>query len=153
EREGVAQPLLDLPRGELREAAAAPPDEVSPERAVAYDALERRGDRIRRFVAQEQARVAERPGDRPGGVRDDRKIRAHRLEERDAEAYVIGEREERRRAAVIGHELLHGEAARERDRVLEPAARDVPAQVREVLRGHRGRADEIEARAGVALAV
>ena len=86
-------------------------------------------------------------------MRDYRKVAAHRLEQRDAEAFVIGKRYERGRAAVVGHELLDGHASGERDRVVEPGARDLFAQSREVLTRHRGRADEVEARGRIGLAV
>src|SRR2546425_662214 len=86
-------------------------------------------------------------------MRDDRKVAAHRLEQRHAESFVVGERDERGRAAVVGDELLDGHASGEGDRVVESRARYLLTQPCEVLAGHGGRADEVEARGAVGLAV
>jgi len=86
-------------------------------------------------------------------VRDDREPRAHRFDQRDAEALVVREREERGRAAVEGDELLDVHAAGEGHVVAEAGLVDLRVELVEVRRGHRRRPDEVEARGAIAPAV
>src|SRR5947208_3111584 len=68
----------------------------------------------------------------------------YRFDQRDAEALVLGKREERGRNAVIRDELLDRDGAREGDRVLETEPANVATDAIEVAAGHRGRTDEIK---------
>src|SRR5207249_7923327 len=115
ERERVTEPLAHVFAREVLEPAMPARDELLSQTLIADGALERLRDAVRRLVGEEDARVAERLGDRARGVRDDRQVGAHRLEERDAEALVIGQREKRRRAAVVRDELLGVDATGEGD--------------------------------------
>src|SRR5947209_2449731 len=75
----------------------------------------------------------------------------------DAAALVAREHHEapRARGGQIPPTLREREreAPGERDRVVEAGARHLLPQAREILAGHRGRADEVEARGAVGLAV
>src|SRR5437867_5661848 len=87
-RERAPQALRDALAREVRDVAAALLDELAPQRRVTDDTLEGGRDGARRLVLEEDAGLAERLGDRASGVRDDRQIAAHRLEQRNAEALV-----------------------------------------------------------------
>ena len=121
-------------------------DQVLAKCLIVDDAFELRGDRLRRFRFEQDASVAERFRYRGRGVRDDRKIAPHRLQERDAEALVLGQRQERGRTAVIRDELLDRDAAGEGDRALETEPANVAADAIEVAAGHRGRTDQVKMR-------
>ena len=153
ERERFGQALADARAGEVLEPALAARDEVLARRAVVDHALERGGHAVRRLLLDEDARVAERLGDRAGGVRDDWQPRAHRLDERDAEALVVGEREQRGRAAVVRHQLFCVHAAGERHVLPQAGILHLAGQAPQVRAGHRGRADQVEMRAAISLAI
>ena len=138
---------------EVLEPPASARDELLSQTLIADGALERLRDAVRRLVGEEDARVAERLGDRARGVRDDRQVGAHRLEERDAEALVIGQREKRRRAAVVRDELLGVDAAGEGDVLREVRLAHLLLQTLQIRRRHRRRADEVQVRARIAAAV
>src|SRR5439155_2376793 len=76
-----------------------------------------------------------------------------RFEQRNAEALVIGHRGERLGAAVVGDELGHADGTGERHGLLKSAMRHVGAQALEIAAGVGRRADEIETRVAVGLAV
>src|SRR5256885_6255136 len=147
------EPLRDVRPRELLDPAPALLDEVFTEGLVADDALQLRRDGFRRLRLEEDAAVAERLGDRRGRVRDDGQVAPHRLEERYAEAFVLRESQERRRAAVVRDELLDGDAAGERDRIFESEPADIAADPVEVAPGHRRRTDEVEPRGPIGLAI
>src|SRR5439155_442923 len=147
------EPLRDVRPRERLDPAPPLLDEVFTEGLVADDALQLRRDGLRRLGLEEDAAVAERLRDRRGSVRDDGQVAPHRLEERYAEAFVLRESQERRRAAVVRDELLDGDAAGERDRIFESEPPDVAADPVEVAPGHRRRTDEVEAGGPIGLAV
>ena len=66
---------------------------------------------------------------------------------------MLGQRQERGRAAVIRDELLDGDAAGEGDRILETEPPDVAADAIEITRGHRRRTDEVEVCGAIGLAI
>src|SRR5439155_720868 len=152
-REGQLQPAGDLLARELVHTPVALLEEILAHSLIAHDALERCRDRRRRLLLEQHASVAERLRDRTGRMGDDRQVAAHGLEERDAEPLVIGEREERGRAAVVGNQLLDGHAAREGHGIVEAELRDLLLEPREVLAGHGGRSDEVEPRTLIRRAV
>src|SRR2546428_2459747 len=143
----------DVPGGEGLDPAAALLNQLLAERLVADDPLELRRHSLRRPVLEEDPAVAERLRYCRRGVRDDGQIAAHGLEQRDTEALVLREGEERRRAAVIGDELLGGDAPGERHGTVETELADVAADTVEVTRGHAGRPDQVEVRGAIRLAV
>ncbi len=147
------QPVGDMRPRERLDAATALLDEVLPERLIVYDPVELRRDGIRRFRFEEDPAVTERLGYGCRRVGDDRQIAPHRLEEWYAEAFVLREGQERRRAAVVGDELLDRHAARERDGILEPEPADVTADAVEVAARHRRRTDQVEMGGPIGLAI
>ena len=147
------QPVGDVRSRERIDPAATLFDQVLAKCLIVDDAFELRGDRLRRFRFEQDAAVAERLGDRSRGVRDDRKVAPHRFEKRNAEALVLGQRQERGRTAVIRDELLDRDAAGEGDRALETEPANVAADAIEVAAGHRGRTDEIKMRRAIGLPI
>ena len=148
--------LQTICHGTSRERVHTPPalfDQVLAERLIAHDALELCRHRLRRLLLEKYSAVAERLRNRRGGVRDDREVAPHRLEQRDAEALVLGEREERRGAAVVRDELLDRDAAGEGDRVVETEPTNVAAHAVEIAPRHRGRPDQVQVRGAIGLAV
>ena len=147
------EPVGNVRAGECVNPSPAFLDQVLAERLIAHHALELRCHRVRRFLLDQDAAVAERLRYCRGGVRDDRQVAPHRLEERDAEALVLREREERGRAAVIRDQLLDRDGAGERDRVGKTELANVAAHAVQIAPRHRGWPDEVEVRGGVGLAV
>ena len=153
QRERSRQVVGDCLGRERGELAVPAPDEVFAQRGVAHGALERGRHGVGCGFREEDPRVAKRVGDRPGVARHDRQAAAHRFQERHAEALVFGQRDERRRTAVVGDERGHRHRAGQRHDAVQPVPPDRLADRREVGLGHGVRADEPEARSRIALAV
>ena len=59
---------------------------------IVYDAAQQLGGDFEIFRREQDSRPAERFRHRPGGIRDDRDVGGHRLDQRHAEALVLAER-------------------------------------------------------------
>ncbi len=145
-RERELQPVRHVPARKCLDAAPTLLDQVLAKHLVADHALQLCGDRFGRFRFEQDAAIAERLGNRGCGVGHHRKIASHRLEEGDAKALVLRQRQERGRAAVVRDELLDGDAPGQRDRVLDTQPADLAADAIEIAPGHRGGPDEVQTR-------
>src|SRR5919204_1848766 len=95
-------------------------------------------------LVQQQRRTVDRFADRRPVVRHDRKTEMHRLEQRNPKAFVLGQRDEAPRGAVVRGERRVRDAAREVHGPGEPEPLDERDHARVELRLGAVRADEDE---------
>ena len=108
---------------EVAYAARAGVDELLPQRGVGDDVVDRGRDGVRVLDVEQESGVAERLGNGRGRVGDDRDAVVHGFEQRHAESFVLAADDEHVGGAVVRGELGRGDAAGERDGVVEARAR------------------------------
>ena len=125
-----------------RSRARWPGDDGGAHRGVANDPVEQLGDRREVLLLDQEPGVAHGARHAGGGVRDHRHVEVHGLEERHAEALVLGEAQVRRGEAVVRAELGLRDGAREHHVVEKAELRAELLTAREVGLGVHRRPDD-----------